>query len=306
MTNTSFAFADRLARSVVAVPPLCRSHDLRIADDENIKIVRHLERGGITTLLYGGNANLYHVGLSDYSALLESLTRWASPNTWMIPSAGPDLGKLIDQARILREHAFPTAMALPLTFPATPSGVATGLRLFAETLGKPIVVYLKNDGYLTVEAVRKLFDDGLVSWVKYAIVRPDPNNDPVLRELCDAIDPTRIVSGMGERPAVVHVRDFGLRAFTSGSACVAPRGSAALLRAAQAGDFARADQLRSRYLPLEDLRDAHSPIRILHEAVSLAGLANTGPMLPLLSNIESHLHAPVAAAAKSLLATDAD
>jgi 4-hydroxy-tetrahydrodipicolinate synthase len=39
-------------------------------------------------------------------------------------------------------------------------------------------------------------------------------------------------------------------------------------------------------MPLEDPRDAHSPLRALHDAVRLAGIADTGPMLPFLSNID--------------------
>ena len=40
-----------------------------------------------------------------------------------IPSIGADFGKAANQAAILRERAFPTAMVLPLSFPATPAGL---------------------------------------------------------------------------------------------------------------------------------------------------------------------------------------
>ena len=46
----------------------------------------------------------------------------------MIPSAGPDFGKLLDQAKVLRGRAFPTAMVLPQTFPATPDGSEKAIR----------------------------------------------------------------------------------------------------------------------------------------------------------------------------------
>jgi dihydrodipicolinate synthase/N-acetylneuraminate lyase len=259
----------------------------------------------VSTLLYGGNANLYHVGLYEYAALLDELESIASPATWVIPSAGPDLGKLIDQAQILRARRFPTAMALPLTFPMTMPGVATGLRRFAEALGRPIVVYLKAEGYLTPELVKSLVDDGIVAAIKYAIVRKDPREDAFLSRLLDLVDRRLVVSGIGERPAIVHLRDFGLAAFTSGSVCVGPRGSTQLLAACQRKDWATAERLRERYLPLEDLRDAHSPIRVLHEAVTLAGIADMGPMLPLLSNLEPEHHGAVQAAARALRAVDA-
>ena len=40
-----------------------------------------------------------------------------------------------------------------------------------------------------------------------------------------------MISGIGERPAIAHWKHFGLRAFTSGSVCVGPRGSTAILAA---------------------------------------------------------------------------
>ncbi|HTQ82950.1 MAG TPA: dihydrodipicolinate synthase family protein, partial [Pseudolabrys sp.] len=56
---------------------------------------------------------------------------------------------------------------------------------------------------------------------------------------------------------------------------------------------------------LEDERDRHSPIRVLHEAVRLAGIADTGPMQPYFSNIgDAGVIASVEKAAKALLAAE--
>ena len=52
----------------------------------------------------------------------------------------------------------------------------------------------------------------------------------------------------------------------------------------------RALKLQTPFLPLEDLRDALSPIRALHTAVSLSGIADMGPMLPMLTEIEDPAH----------------
>ena len=106
------------------------------------------------------------------------------------------------------------------------------------------------------------------------------------------------------RPAIVHLRDFGLAGFTTGSGCVGPRGSSSLLAALRRKDYAQAEALRAAFIPLEDLRDARSPIRVLHEAVRLAGIAETGPILPLLSNLEPEHHEAVKKAAQDLLAHD--
>ncbi len=65
MKTSPVGFED-LANSVVTVPPLARDASLRIERAENRKIIRHLERGGVTTLMYGGNANFYNIPLSEY------------------------------------------------------------------------------------------------------------------------------------------------------------------------------------------------------------------------------------------------
>ena len=293
-----------LARSVLAVPPLARNRDLTLNRGANAALIRHLEAGGVSTLLYGGNANLYNVGLYEYGAILDLLEQTSAPESWVIPSAGPDFGKLLDQARLLRTRAFPTAMVLPQTFPATPDGCEKAIRMFAESYGRKVIVYIKAESYLTPTHIGRMVDAGIIAAIKYAVVRDDPADDPLLRAILERIDPKLVVSGIGERPAVAHLRTFKLAAFTSGSVCIAPRGSASMLAALQAGDYSSAEALRTAYLPLEDLRDAHSPIRVLHEAVTLSGLADMGPMLPQLSNIDAVHHAAIRAAAQALLAHD--
>ena len=58
-------------------------------------------------MLYGGNAILYHVALSEYAELLQMLTDLAGENTLMIPSVGPAYGMMMDQAAILRADCCP-------------------------------------------------------------------------------------------------------------------------------------------------------------------------------------------------------
>lgn len=295
-----------LARSVISVPPLARRPDLSLDPGANRALIRHLEAGGVTTLMYGGNANFYHIGLQQFAEALALLAETAGTDSWVVPSVGPEYGRLLDQLPILREHPdFPTVMVLPLTFPATPEGVAGGVRRFAEAYGRKIILYVKNEGYLTPELVGKLVDDGLVCAIKYAVVREDPTDDRLLAEILERVDPAIVISGIGERPAIDHFRNFGLQAFTSGSVCVGPRSSTALLRALQAGDLAAAQEVRARFLPLEDLRDGISPIRVLHDAVTLAGIADMGPMLPLLSNLSEAERARVAPVARELAGLDA-
>ena len=87
------------AASVLAVPPLARRADLSLDRAANAALIRHLEAGGIRTLMYGGNANFYHVGMYEFGAILDMVAELAAPTTWVIPSIGPDYGKMIDQAR---------------------------------------------------------------------------------------------------------------------------------------------------------------------------------------------------------------
>ena len=57
--------------------------------------------------------------------------------------------------------------------------------------------------------------------------------------------------------------------------------------------------------PAQDCRDGISPIRVLHDAVTLAGVADMGPMLPMLTGLEPAERAPcVEPVAKALLAAD--
>ncbi|NNE93958.1 MAG: dihydrodipicolinate synthase family protein [Verrucomicrobiales bacterium] len=292
---------ENLAQTVIAVPPLARDANLNFCPEENEKIIRHIEQGGVSTLLYGGNANFYHIALSEYESILGHLADLAGENSLVIPAVGPAYGTMMDQATIFAQFDFPTVMALPQAGLTTPEGVETGLRHLAEKVNRPIVVYIKQDGFIEVENVKRLVDDGLVSWIKYATVRDDPSEDPYLRDLVENVNPDLIISGIGEQPAIVHLRDFGLVGFTAGCVCVRPDLSREMLRAIQAGDFERAEEIRTVFLPLENMRNGINPVRVLHDAIDLAEIAITGPALPLLSNLNHKQQAEVKAAAVALL-----
>ena len=290
-----------LANSVIAVPPLARDAGLKVCSKENAKIIRHLEDGGVRTLLYGGNAMFYHIALSEYAETLALLQENAGAETTVVPSVGPAYGTSMDQAAILREFDFPTAMVLPARDIATPDGVATGIRKFAEAYGKPIVLYIKFEGYLEPEHAKLLVEDGVINWIKYAIVREDPTQDDYLCRLVDLVDPEIIVSGIGEQPAIVHVNSFGVNSFTSGCVCVAPNLSSKMLQALKDGNLDTAESIRRTFAPLEDLRNDINPIRVLHAAVAEAGIAETGPILPLLDEVDEKSRVEIGAAARQLL-----
>ncbi|MGC6457311.1 MAG: dihydrodipicolinate synthase family protein [Akkermansiaceae bacterium] len=292
---------DQLNSSVIAVPPLARDSDLKINSVENAQIIRHIESGGVSTLLYGGNANFYHIALSEYAAALGMLVSESAKDTLIVPSVGPAYGTMMDQAAVLDDFDFPTVMVLPMQGLTTDAGVAAGFRKFVEAHGKPAVLYIKFEGYLEAETVAQLVDEGLVSWIKYAIVRKDPANDNYLSRLVDLVDPRLIVSGIGEQPAITHLTQFKINGFTSGCVCVRPDLSQKMLQGLNSGDLEAAEKIRCIFSPLEDLRNEINPIRVLHEAVSLAGIAETGPALPLLSQLDEADASRVGEAAKKLL-----
>lgn len=299
--KTTLTTAD-LQNSVISVPPLCRDANLQPVAAENARLIRHLEAGGVSTLLYGGNANFYNIALSEYEAVLDQLEAAAAPQTLIVPSVGPYFGVAMDQAAILARKKFPTAMLLPTMAVSSPDGVQAAVLKIVEKMGRPIVLYIKDQGYVTLDVIKALVAAGAISWIKYAVVRDDPAQDDLLAELVEAVDPALIVSGIGEQPAIVHWQKFGVRAFTSGCVCVAPRRSQEMLRALQAGDFEKAEVIREKFNGLEAWRNAHGPIPVLHHAVALAGIAATGPALPLMKNLDPALHEKVGDAARALLA----
>ncbi|AXE95026.1 dihydrodipicolinate synthase family protein [Paraburkholderia sp. DD10] len=302
--NESPILDSEFAASVMAVPPLARRADYALDPAANLALIRHIEAGGVRTLLYGGNANLYHVAVSEYRDLLDLLADAASPGTRVIPAIGPDYGKMLDQARILAQSRYRTAMVLPLGGFTTSGGVEAGLTRIVDTAGIPLTLYIKNEDYVEVDTLARMVDRGTLLAVKYAIVRADPANDPYLRRLLQQVPAAKVVSGMGERPALVHVREFGLAAWTTGSGCIAPRMVMALLHAVKSGDRDTAQRLHDAFLPLETLRDDISLIRVLHDAVTFSKIADMGPILPLLSSTPPEHHAKIEHAARELLALE--
>jgi 4-hydroxy-tetrahydrodipicolinate synthase len=293
-----------LARSVIAVPPLALNHDLAIAEDANRALISHIEAGGVSTLLYGGNANVQNWPVSLYGEWLDSLSSAVAPDTWLIPSVGPDGGKVSDQAALLAHRNFPAAMFLPFTGPKTDAGLARSIRDFAQRSGTRAILYIKSDGYVSTSTIEALVADGSLLSIKYAIPRARTEQDDVLWELISAIGAERIVSGFGEPPALPHLEHFDLAGFTAGCVCIAPAISQSFLMALKSRDFALAGRILETFQPLETLREAGDPIRVLHTAVSLSGIADMGPTLPFLTEADEELWPRIEAAAKALLAAE--
>jgi dihydrodipicolinate synthase/N-acetylneuraminate lyase len=171
-------------------------------------------------------------------------------------------------------------------------GIEQGLREVADAAQTPLILYLKeeinfgSDKEAGLDAVARLVEDGLCVAIKYAVVRENPAQDQYLESLLKRVDRNLVISGMGERPAIVHLRDWKLPGFTTGSGCLAPRMCNDIFRLCSREEYSSAERLRAHFMPLEDLRDAWNPARVLHSATLLSGVADTGPVPPFLSNLD--------------------
>ncbi len=296
-------------QGVFPVPPLVRQSDSRRTLDfeASRRIIDHLLEAGMSRVLFGGNAFLYHLSLQEYEELLAWLATLPD-HLWCIPSAGPSYGRLMDQAPLLRRYGFPCVMVLPCNDPRDAAGLERGLREFADAAGMPLTLYLKNesgfgsDHTAGLDAVGRLVETGVCCAIKYAVVRQDPSHDDYLAGLLARVGSRYVVSGIGERPAVVHMLDWHLPGFTTGSGCVAPALSQALFAACKRDDRAEAEALRAHFLPMEDLRDAWGPASVLHAAVEAAGIAPTGPLPPFVSNLSEERFKTLKPVAQALAA----
>lgn len=281
-------------RSVWPVPPLARRGDAAGSLDlaESRRVVEHILAGGVRRLLYGGNAFLYHFRMAEYEELLEWLSGLPEECT-IVPSAGPSFGRAMDQAAVARRRRFPAVMMLPGGDPRDAAGLEEGLRRIAEAAAVPLILYVKDDSNFGadqergLDAVARLVDQGVAVGIKYAVARTDPADDPYLASLLRRVDPSKVLSGIGERPAVTHLRQWKLPGFTTGSGCLAPALSRGIFEACAAGDFGRAVELRAAFLPLEDFRDSWGPARVLHAATEAAGVARTGAIPPFVSPLSA-------------------
>ncbi len=306
-TNSEHALS---LEGVFAVPPLARAAGKTRAIDfeQNARIVDSIAQGGISRFIYGGNAFLYHLTLAEYEQLLQWLAELQSSRLWFIPSAGPSYGRLMDQAPLLRRFQVPCVMTLPCGDPRDAAGIERGFREFAEAAGARLMLYLKEetnmgaDRAAGLDIVGKLVDEGICIAIKYAVVRDQPEQDAYLDQLLKRVDRGKVISGIGERPAITHLRQWGLPGFTTGSGSLAPGLSAAVFTACCAGDYTEAERLRSVFLDLEDLRDAWGPARVLHHALELAEIAVTGPIPPFISQLSAEQQSRLRPVVQKLIA----
>jgi len=293
-------------RSVVAVPPIAFEASEAVSVEENRRIVAHIAAGGIATLLYGGNANLYHFGDRAFRQALSVLAEACAGRVQLLFSIGPDFGKAMDQIPAVRQAGVHNVMLLPTAFPSDAKGVAEGVRRIAEKLGTGIVLYVKRDGYVAPDDLARLTEEGAVTFVKYAVERERPGADSYLDALIAALGKEMIASGMGETPIHDHIGRRGLATFTSGAACIAPAAANALLASYRAGETEKADRLAKPFLDFERERARLGGIAVLHDAVTVSGIADCGCLLPMVSNLDEAGKAAIAPLVEALQQVERD
>lgn len=288
------------ASSVVAVPPIALNADHSVNANANEAIIKHIEAGGVNILLYGGNANLYHFGLDDYRASMEAIKASTAPTTHLITSVGNDFGKSMAQVPIARHLGFSNVMVLPTSFPADPAGVANGVRKLAAAFGSGLILYLKRENYVEPDELAKLISEKAVSFVKYAVEKSDAADDPYLDAVLSAIGAEYLASGMGETPIHDHLGKRKLTTYTSGAVCIAPAAASELLELYKSGRPAEAFELSKPFLHFEKVRMMLGGLQVLHDGLRLSGVADTGPLMPMVSNLPTDKLAPVNDAVEAL------
>lgn len=284
MSNAMLTAAD-FTTSVVAVPPIALTPSFDVAVEPNAELVRHILAGGVDILLYGGNANLYHFSLAAYDDALAMMETVAG-KARVITSIGPDFGKMLDQAPLIERSQIRDIMLLPTAFPSDSHGVTDGIRRIVSRLGFGIIVYLKRDNYVRPEVLEKLVADGTVRFVKYAVEREDPADDAYLDAVLSAVGPEHVASGMGETPIADHVGRRGVATYTSGAVCIAPAAATALLATLRAGNLEKAAVLAKPFLEFEQVRSSLGGLQVLHSGVTASGIADMGPMMPMVSVVK--------------------
>ncbi|MEZ5861368.1 MAG: hypothetical protein R3D28_20715 [Geminicoccaceae bacterium] len=136
MKTTAVTPAD-LAASVLAVPPLPLAADLSPNEREMRRLVGHIDAGGVSTILWGGNAQLQHWPASRYSEFLArrgdgGRASWADPRSARLRQAhgrGAEPRRhplscaicCCRWRRITRRRVSPAARAMPPSrLPASP------------------------------------------------------------------------------------------------------------------------------------------------------------------------------------------
>lgn len=289
---------------VVAITPRDATRGLDLAGiGRNVRFL--CERGVDFIMPACGTGLVYDMTLDEYEAVVGAFVEAAAGEALVVPGIGPGYGRALEMGRIARSLGVAGAMIMPIVGPASPGGVAVGLRAIAEKVQLPAILYQRRLDIMPVEQVVALCQLDEVVGLKYAVDDVEAFRQIVAGAGQDAA----MVCGMAEDPCIDYMV-AGAVGFSSGMANFVPGMSCALLARFAAGDRAGAEKIRQQMVPFEDLRGeraARYSGSALHAAMERVGLAG-GPVIPFAEEVAAEdlprLHALVdeLAAAERLVA----
>ena len=170
--------------------------------------------GGLRRFLYGGDAFLYHVTLAEYEEMLGWMAGFPDDH-WAIPSVGPSFGPALDQAlsfaAIASRWPWPAVQRSPGR--GRPRGRDARDRGSRGDRADPVpqgggIVRRRQDRRASMRSPGS-------STPACASGSNTPWYAPIARRsyleaLLERVDRRFVISGMGERPAVAHLKGFDL------------------------------------------------------------------------------------------------
>ena len=284
---------------VVAIAPRDRERGLDLAGiGRNVRFL--CERGVDFIMPACGTGLVYDMTLDEYEAVVGSFVEAAAGEALVVPGIGPGYGRALEMGRIARSVGVAGVMIMPIVGPASPRGVAVGLRAIAEKTQLPVILYQRRLDIMPVEQTVALCRLDEVVGLKYAV----DNLEAFRPIVAGAGEDAAMVCGMAEDPCIDYMA-AGAVGFSSGMANFVPGLSRVLLARFAAGDRAGAEEIRRQMVPFEDLRGermARYSGSALHAAMERVGLAG-GPVIPFAEDVAAEdlprLHALVDALAEA-------
>ena len=270
-------------RDVLVVTITPRRPD-RTVDIEGVKrnAVYLADRGVNIIMPQCGTGLVYDSSLEDYRITVDATMEAVGDRIYVIPGVGPGFGRAEETGQIAREIGVDAVMIMPVVGPASSEGVYTGMCDLIDSLGLPVVLYLKDARLMPVDATVRLARMPQVHAIKYAVVDLDMF-DALVQEVSDDVV---LLCGMAEKPAVTFM-DHGAQGYSSGMANFVPKLSLTMHRAYASGDRAEVERIHGLLVPFEDIRGEGkgkynaSALHVANEHVGLAG----GPVLPMCTDV---------------------
>jgi len=230
----------------------------------------------------GSNGELHSLTLDEYRDVAEVAGGVVRGKKGLIFGVGQSLRVAERQARLARGAGADAVMIIaPYTADTNEPGLAEYYRRVAVAAEIPAILYqTKWSGILPLSLLDRLADVENICMVK------DENGDlshylKVRRRFGDRF---YWVNGMAE-PFVPSYWALGVRTFTSGLGCFAPRIPTEVLALAQAGDFERINELLNEIVvPLYEIRNRRPGYKVsmIKAAMDLAGLRGGKVRPPLI------------------------